>query len=82
MVRRHEMGQAICLRPRGLGNTHPMIPIDRSPLLLTAPGPDPPPVTTAIRCQGPSSGDTVLSADPRRRRGSCSAVLGVYYLDG
>ena len=38
MARRHEMGQAICLRPRGLGNTHPMIPIDGSPLLLAAPG--------------------------------------------
>ena len=39
MARRHETGQAICLRPHGIGSTHPVVLADRSPLLLTAPGP-------------------------------------------
>jgi hypothetical protein len=36
MVRRHESDQAICLRPRGIGSTHPMVLTFGSPFLLAA----------------------------------------------
>ena len=38
MVRRHEMGQAICFRPYGIGGTHPMVLNIGSPFLLAPHG--------------------------------------------